>query len=577
MKKELRVKGSDKLLSIIRKFSATEKTILAFFVVIMIVSALIMANRTNKQFLVSIPKYGGSLDEGIVGLPRLINPVLAFTDTDKDLSELIYSGLLKYEEEVLKPDLAEKYSISEDGLTYSFTIKDDIRFHDGELLTTEDIEFTIQKIQDGILKSPRRADWANVTIKKINAKEIQFILKQPYSPFISNTTVGILPKHIWKNVDADQFIFSQYNIEPIGSGPYMLKEITRDNGGIPQKYNLVTFNDYYGQKPYLSSIDIFFFSNEKTAIDAFNSGTIQSLGGISAEETAKIASSTKSSIQILTSPLPRIFGIFFNLNSAPVLDNKEVRLALDMSLDKKRIVNELLYGYGVSIDSPIPFGTIDSKTKPLSTNNKEAAIEILSKNGWKLNADGIMEKKDKKSTQILEFSITTADVPELKKAAEIAKSEWESIGAKIDLKIFEYGDLSQNIIKTRKYDALLFGEFIGKDLDLYAFWHSSQRNYPGLNIAMYVNSKTDKLLEKIRGTSDNKAIKDIYTEFDEVIKDELPAVFLYSPEYIYIVPEKIKGIDFGRITNSADRWNDINKWYIETDNVWGVFAKNKNN
>ena len=571
-RKELRVKGSDKLLSLVKRFSATEKTIFAVLVIILTISALILANRANKLFLVSIPVHGGSLNEGVVGLPRSVNPVLAFTDTDKDLSELVYSGLMKYKRGRLETDLAEKYSISDDGLTYTFTLKDNLRFHDGTQVTTDDVEFTIQKIQDDALKSPRRADWANVTIKKNSSKEIQFILKQPYSPFLSNTTIGILPKHIWKNVSSDQFIFSQYNVEPIGSGPYKVNGITRDSGGIPQKYNLVSFNNYYNHKAFIDSLNIFFFSNEKSAIDAYNNGIIESLAGISAQEAVKIASTT-SSIKILTSPLPRIFGVFFNQNNAPVLANKEVRQALNISIDKNRFVNELLYGYGISIESPIPFDSNSDIASTTNLNDKNAARDILTKNGWALNADGVMEKKDKKSTQTLEFSITTADTPELKIAADIVKKEWESIGAKIDVKVFEYGDLSQNIIKTRKYDALLFGEYIGKDLDLYAFWHSSQRNSPGLNIAMYVNSKTDKLLENARGTSDDQVKAKAYDDFDKIIKDEIPAVFLYSPEYIYIVPDRVKGINFGEITTSADRWYDIDKWYIETDNVWKIFVK----
>ncbi|MEK7213870.1 MAG: ABC transporter substrate-binding protein [Patescibacteria group bacterium] len=570
-KKEFHIKGGEKILSILHSFSATEKVIFSFLILIALVSALIMAWEVNRMFLVPIPAHGGSLTEGIVGLPRSINPVLAFSDADRDLSTLIYSGLMKYNHGVLVNDLAEKYSISEDGLVYTFILKDNIYFHDGKPLTTDDIEFTIQKIQDSVLKSPKRADWANVIIKKISPSEIQFILKQPYSPFLSNTTIGILPKHIWKNVDADQFIFSQYNIEPIGSGPYKLKDIKRDAGGIPQSYDLVSFNKYYDNEAYISSFTIFFYPNEKDLIEAFNNGKVESIASISPPEAVKIASSTNA--RILDTPLPRIFGVFFNQNNAPVLANKEVRQALNMSIDKKKIVEKVLLGYGISMDSPIPIGIIENATS--TPSNKDRAKELLAKSGWLINKDGILEKKDKKSTQILEFSITTADSPDLKQVAEIVKSEWESIGAKVAIKIFEYGDLSQNIIKTRKYDSLLFGEFIGKDLDLYAFWHSSQRNSPGLNVSMYVNSKADKLLEDARAASDENTKKNIYESFNKIIQDEVPAVFLYSPEYMYIVPKKVQGFQFGPISTPSDRFYNLNKWYIATDNVWQIFVNNK--
>jgi peptide/nickel transport system substrate-binding protein len=479
---------------------------------------------------------------------------------------------MKYEKGILVGDLAEKYTVSNDGLIYTFNLKNDIRFHDKTPLTTDDIEFTVQKVQDGALKSPRRADWANVTIKKISPTQIQFILKQPYSPFLANTTLGILPKHIWKNVDVDQFIFSQYNIEPVGSGPYKLSDISRDSGGIPQVYNLVAFNRYYNGKPYISSLTLNFYQSESLAIEAYNYGTIESIAGISASEAAKIASST-SLVKVLDTPLPRIFGVFLNQNNAPVLANKEIRTALNLAIDKTKLVSEILYGYGVSIDSPIPINTPDKANSLIQSSDKEAAKALLAKAGWLINKDGILEKKDKKSSQILSFSISTADTPDLKRAAEIVKSEWESIGAQVSIKIFEYGDLSQNIIKTRKYDALLFGEFIGKDLDLYAFWHSSQRNYPGLNVSMYVNSKADKLLEDARATSDEEIQKGKYMALEKIIKDDVPAIFLYSPEYMYIIPDKLRGVDFGPITNPSDRWYGIDKWYISTDNVWKIFVK----
>lgn len=559
------------MLSIINSFSATEKVVFAMLVFIALLSALIMAWRVNHSFLVSIPSHGETMTEGIVGLPRSINPVLAFTDVDKDLSTLIYSGLMKYDNGKLIGDLSKKYTISDDGLVYTFDLKDDIRFHDGVPLTTDDIEFTIQKVQDSALKSPRRADWASVTVKKISSSQIQFILKQPYSPFLANTTIGILPKHIWKNFDADQFIFSQYNIEPIGSGPYKVKSVQRDNGDIPISYTLASFSRYINNEPYISNISINFYPNEKASIDAFNSGIIDNIAGISPEETAKIASSTNS-VSILHTPLPRIFGVFLNQNNAPVLANKEVRQALSMSLDKQKIVEEILYGYGISINSPLPISSYSaSSTKNIS--NKDGARDILTKAGWLINKNGVLEKKTKTSTQVLEFSIATADAPDLKKAAEIIKSEWESIGAKVDIKVFEYGDLSQNIIKTRKYDALLFGEIVGKDLDLYAFWHSSQRNAPGLNLSMYVNSKVDKLLEDARSTSDEDKQLSDYLAFQKIIQDDLPVIFLYSPEYIYIMSNKIQGVNHGQITNSSDRWYGIDKWYISTDYVWKVFLK----
>lgn len=574
MSKEFRIRGSEKILAIIKSFSATEKVIFGILTIVALVSALILAWGVNSIFLTSIPAHGGELKEGVVGLPRYVNPVLAFTDVDLDLSNLVYSGLMKYENGKLVPDLAKKYSISGDGLTYTFTLKDELRFHDGVPLTTDDVEFTIQKVEDASLKSPRRADWGNITTRKISSTEIQFILTQPYAPFLSNTTLGIIPKHIWSKINPDQFIFSQYNIEPVGSGPYQVKNIQRDSGGIPVDYFLTSFGRYQGGEPYISNFYIYFYPNEKALIDSYNKGSVEAMARISAHEAVKIASTTDSA-QVLHTPLSRIFGIFFNQNQKPIFIQKEVRQALNIATDKGVIIDKVLSGYGIEGKSPIPQET---SGKESVHGNIQKAQSILNGAGWVMNANGVMEKRDKKgAVQTLEFSIATADSPDLKLAADIIKSQWEKIGAKVTIKVFEYGDLYQNIIATRKYDALLFGESVGKDLDLYAFWHSSQRNSPGLNVAMYVNSKVDKILEDSRAITDEKAKADLYSQFEKIISDDVPAVFLYSPEFIYVIPNKVKNLHLEYIAAPGDRFYGINKWYITTDDVWRIFDTNTNN
>lgn len=567
--KEFRLKGSEKLLKTIYSFSATEKVVFGFLTIIALISALSLAWKVNKMFLVAIPSHGGSFSEGMIGLPRSINPVLAFTDVDKDLSTLIFSGLMRYEKGSLVKDLADSYTVSDDGLVYDFRIGNDIRFHDGTQLTTDDIEFTIQKIQDADIKSPKGVDWASVTVKKISPIEIQFILKQPYAPFLANTTIGIIPKNLWKNLSAEQFIFSQKNLEAIGSGPYKIESIQKDGAGTPISYTLHSFDKYSHGEPYISTIKTYFYATEDDALNGFHTGAMQNFGGISATQSVSLASSS-SNITIVHNPLPRIFGVFLNQNNSPVLANKEIRQALNMTIDKDAIVRDVLHNYGTSIDSPLPIGTLASSSATFKTD-KQAAKDLLTKAGWTINSNGILEKKVGTIKQTLEFSIVTADSDDLKKAAAMVKKDWENLGAKVSVKVFEFGDLSQNIIKTRKYDALLFGEIITKDLDLYAFWHSSQRNAPGLNVSMYVNSKVDSLLENARTTYDENQRDTIYRSFEKIIKDEVPAVFLYSPDYIYVMSDNIKGYDPKSINDHSDRYYGIEKWYITTDDVWKIF------
>ena len=572
--KEFRIKRGSHILEYIRAFSATEKVIFGLFVLIALFASVAMLNSVNGYFLVEIPAHGGELHEGMIGLPRTINPVFAVSGTDRDISALIYSGLMKYQDATLVGDIAKSYSISDDGLTYSFILRDNVHFQDGVALTADDVAFTIQKIQDAALKSPRRSDWLNVTVKVTSPFEIQFILKQPYSPFLTNTTIGIIPKHIWGGVSDEQFIFSQYNIEPVGSGPYKVAGIVRDAGGIPTTYTISTWNNYYGTVPYIQTIAFTFMPDETSAFSAIDGGTIDSLASISPLEAKRLASEKAASYTVLSASLPRVFGVFFNQNQNPVLADKNVRQALDMSVDRTAIVDTILNGYGSPLQGPLPHG-MSTSTDANDHPDIAGAQALLEKNGWRRNADGIYAKggKDKKSPgQTLSFDVYTADTPDLKQAAELVKNSWAALGAQVDVKIFESSDLYQNIIRPRKYDALLFGELIGKDRDLYAFWHSSQRNAPGLNVSMYTNTKTDKLLEDIRTTSDDSIRSQKYTQFEKIIRDDIPAVFLYTPDFIYAVPKSIHNIHINNISTPADRWNSIPSWYLETETVWNIFA-----
>lgn len=252
--KEIRLKGGQKVLDIIKNFSATEKVIFGVLAVVMAITTIILALRLNSHFLVPVPARGGQIDEGLVGLPRLLNPVLAFTDTDRNLTALLYAGLMKYENGNLVPDLAQNYSVSSDGLTYTFNLKSNLHFQDGSPLTSDDVVFTIQEIQNSTLKSPLAADWANIAVSAPTPTQIQFTLKQPYAPFLSNTTVGIIPKHIWNNVSTNEFIFSKYNVDPVGAGPYEVTNITKDSSGSPATYDLVPWRDYNGGEAYISTL-----------------------------------------------------------------------------------------------------------------------------------------------------------------------------------------------------------------------------------------------------------------------------------------------------------------------------------
>ena len=553
----------------LNSFTKTERLVFFGLVVVFLISSLTILNNINSKYLVEVPALGGDLTEGVIGeAPRFINPLLATSDADRDLTQLIYSGLLRVGPDGgYVGDLAESYTISPDGLTYTFKIRHNAVWQDGKPVTSDDIEFTIKEARDPSIKSYKRPSFEGVTIEKIDDKTIALKLKQPYSPFLENTTMGIIPKHIWSGVTAESFPYSKYNMSPIGSGPYQIKNISNTSSG-PEYYDLTPFKYFTLGEAKIENLRIKFFSNEEALLTAYRSGSIDAINTIPPQTAKQLEG---QNITINHSTLPRIFAVFFNQNHSKVLTDKAVRKALDAAVNKEAIVNDVLLGYGGVIDGPLPI--LRGGSTSTDPNHIDNAKQILKKGGWKFNTKTNMwEKGAKKQTLTLTLDLATANTPELKDAATLIKRDWEELGIRVNMKIFEIGDLNQNVIRTRKYDALFFGEVIGRNPDLFSFWHSSQRNDPGLNISMYTNSKADKLLENARVEQDlDKKLKK-YSDLQTEIKNDVPAIFIYSPQFLYAVPQTIKNLTVGNITIPSDRFISIHKWYIDTDKIWKFFA-----
>jgi len=553
----------------IRNFTLAENVVFWFFVGLFVFSGALLLWEVNDAFLVEVPLRGGTLVEGVVGTPRFINPVLAFSDADKNLTSFVYSGLMKNTpDNKTINDLADSLDLSSNGLTYTVHIKNNAKFQDETPVTADDVIFTIQKIQNPNLKSPLFGNWNGVEVSRIDEQTVSFTLKKPYTPFVDNLTVGILPKHIWKNVSDDEFSFSQFNVLPIGSGHYKINKVERNSGGIPDYYDLSPFDNSY-----IEHFIFRFYSSKQDLLDAYANGEIESMGGISPEEAPALK---KSGANIESFPLTRVFGVFFNQNHSKILLDKTVRQALDLAAPREKIIMDVLHGYGSSISGPIPPGIFDWTNTTDQTpydDRVSAAKGLLKKAGWTLNSQtGIFEKKSKSGTLTLSFSISTGDAPELKAVGQILADAWKQIGVKVDVLVFEMNDLNQNVIRPRTFDALLFGEVIGRDADVFPFWHSSERNDPGLNIAEYANSKVDKLLETARQTKSDSTREQSYKSFAQEIKKDVPAVFLYTPSYLYVVPNKVRNVSIGELSVSQDRFLDINNWFIDTNKVWKMFV-----
>jgi len=512
----------------------------------------------------AVPDHGGQYIEGVVAQPRYINPILSQTsDADADLVELIYAGLFHYGKDgKLEKHIANDYQISEDGRTYTVYLRPGVRFHDGAELSADDVVFTVRAIQDPAYKSPLRANWQGVEIAATDQYTVIFTLKKPYFGFLENLSVGILPKHIWEDIAPEKFTLADYNLsQPIGAGSYQFDGIDKDTMGNILSYHLESFSDFFAGEAYIKRITFRFYSDEDGLLAAFNRQEVMGIHSVSQERTEVVAG--KKGVRLYELALPRLFAVFLNTNKSVALAYDEVREALTLATDRSVIIGDVLKGRGQVASGPfLPFvqGYVDNGASGLDLDRANA---LLDEKGWKLGDDG---RRSNGSTALV-FELVVPDWPELMRTADLLREQWARIGAAVEVKVLSQADLQQNIIRPREYQALLFGQGSMLDPDPYSFWHSSQKNDPGLNLAYYENKEVDTLLADARETSDPAKRQEAYQKFQSILTEEHPAIFLYSPNYLYVVSDIVRGVEPWPINFPSARLSGIAKWYIETKRV----------
>lgn len=521
---------------------------------------------------VAVPGYGGQYREALIGSPQYINPILAENnEVDRDLSVLLFSGLMKYDDKgLLKADVAENYKILDSGKTYIFYIRKDVFWHDGKQLTADDIIFTINAFQDPSYKSPLSLNWRGVRVERIDDFTVKFSLNNVFAPFLENLTVGILPKHIWESISPSTFQISEYNLNPIGSGPYEFLKIEKNSEktNIVSQITLKANERYHLGRPFIDIVVLKFYNSEEEAIKAFNDGDVDGISYLSPQNKDKISSIRNIVVRQLK--IPRYFAVFLNQSNSKALTDIAVRKALAYATNKDQIIDQALLGQADVVDAPIlkEILGIDNFTEVYDFSPEKARKE-LSGAGWKdTDGDGILDKKiiksDKEPTK-LEVNLYTSDWVELSKIAEILKQQWEAIGGvRVNINVLNISDLSQKIIRPREFDALLFGEILYMDPDPFSFWHSSQKKDPGLNLSVYDNPDVDKLLEQARQTLDYSERIRKYDAFQQIITQDVPAIFLFSPHYLYTMLGSVKGVEVKNIATPARRFSGVEKWYMKT-------------
>lgn len=506
---------------------------------------------------------GGTLNLGLVGQPRYVNPLLSPTsDVDQDLSTLVFSSLFKLDKDfVLKPDLAESVTVSADQKTYTVVLKENLKWHDGIPLTASDVVFTVKAIQDPNWNSPLNLGFKGITVAKVDDRTVTFTLQEVYAPFQSTLTFGILPEHLWAQVQGTNATLAEFNTKPIGSGPFKFNELTKDRSGVIKKYNLQANAEYHNGPVYISEVNVTFYEQPTDLVQAYRDNDIDLISGVPFADKSKVEG---AGTQLLSLALPRYDAIFINANNNGLVRPAAVRQALSHAIKKSDLVDKVLLGNGQVVNSPLIPGSM-GYTADVQVYGYDVAkaVELLKGEGFEQKEGGHWFKGADK----LAMQIVTADTPENVQLANLIKGFWEAIGIETEVISAPVAELQQTYIRERKYQTLVFGEVIGADPDLYPFWHSTQIADPGLNLTSFSSDDLDKLLEEARQTVDVAQRTAKQTQISQLLARELHAIYLYSPNYLLAVDDNIKGVDLKNINLPADRFNQIQQWYISTKRV----------
>ncbi|PID83463.1 hypothetical protein CSB11_01590 [Candidatus Campbellbacteria bacterium] len=553
-----------KTISLKKIILKNKKNILIFTIPLII---LIIVSSFTGRYLEEVPKNGGSITEIIIGKnPRNVNPVLATSKTDKDILPLIYSTVLKInQKQEIVPNIAD-FKISEDSKTYTLTIKENVKFSNGDLLTSDDIIFTIEKIQDPLIQSPYFSEWIDVETEKIDQKNLKIILPKEYDQF-KNTLANlyILPKKLWQDITPAEFPFFELNNHPIGSGPFKIDKTTRDDQfGKIKKYVLKRNPYYFDKKAYLDEVNLVVFNNleaYKKSLLYSNEKVIKNIFAVPPEEISQFVNQendSKYGVQNLNST--RIFGLFLSPKNQN-LSSLKAREAISKIINREKIVKENLSGYAKTTNSPLYFDTfVEQKT------DKKDIEKLFKEAGYQKNdqTNILTNSKTKKEFRI---NLAVLNSEEFKNiASEISKSLTE-YGIGVNITHYTNNDLIQNVIRPRSFDMALYGYQTSVIPDYYFLFHSSQIDDPQINISKTNNKKIDQAVADLRKVIPKQEREKKYQVIKEEIQKENLFIPIYSPDYIYIVDKRVKGFERKTIDSRELRFSDINNWYVNIGNI----------
>jgi len=541
--------------------------ILVVAVTLVIVALLLLSQQPVTVPILPEAAPGGIYTEALVGSMGRLNPMLDWNNTaDRDVNRLIFSGLIRFDSHGLpQADLAESWGTSADGTIYNFSLRPNAVWHDGEPVTSDDVIYTIELIKSSASLFPQDIKdlWSQIEVKKLNEQTLQFRLPEPFAPFLDYATFGVLPKHLLEDIPADQLANADFNLSPVGTGPYKFDRLMISGGQITGVVLNVN-EDYYLSRPFIEQVVFRFYSDSASAFDAYQQGEVLGISQITADVLEQAL--MQENLSVYTSRLPQMSLVFLNLNdpSLPFMQVANVRRALLLGINRSNLASRILNGQAIVADGPILPGSWAYYDGNEHFNyDPDAAAALLKEEGYVIPAGGGDVRA--KEGQSLTFNLVHPDDAVHTRVAQAIQSDWALIGVKVDLIAVPYDQLIGNYLETRKYQAALADLNTARttDPDPYLFWHQSEAT-GGQNYSQWDDRTASEYLETARTSTDFSDRTRLYRNFQVIFTREMPSLPLYYPVYSYAVDAQVQGVQVAPLYDVSDRLAFISEWYLVT-------------
>ncbi len=538
--------------------------------VVLIGGVGIQARALGRYYTGSTPVGGGEFVEGIVGDFGNANPLFATSAVDTAVSRLLFNGLLKYDDSgELVPDIASSWTVDERGTTYTVVLKNNVRWHDGTRVVSEDVVYTIEALQNPDTRSPFNLSWRGVKVQSVDENTVVFTLPNPLSSFIYSLTQPIVPSRILGNIPYGQLRSSDFNNKnPIGTGPFVWSGVinnTSQGDDLTQTIRLSANENYFLGAPKLSRYTIDTFDTQAEVKSALSGGRINAA---TLESISELSSTDRKQLNQFNIPYMSAVYIFFNNSRAPLSD-KNVRNGLIRGIDTDNLRAQLDYPV-TSVDSPFlrSHSTYDPTRVQAATSYSDADA-LLDTAGWVKVPNSFIRQKDQKP---LEFTLLSEDTPDFARIADVLQKQMTERGVKLNVDLKE-GKEFQRALLNHEYDALLYGISLGADPDVYAFWHSSQAVPERFNLSEYKSPVADEALESGRTRRDVDLRSAKYRPFLDVWSADAPAVGLYQPRQLFVTNGPLYNFEVSVLVTQSDRYTRVHEWMINTEQTTLIVKK----